>query len=246
MGSSSLWHGLATHWSLTKLQSELAGAVGLHARELWQTLVLAIAVATGAMVLGLVIGWHLRTSRRTPIVTIVGLALALAIPGPLVSLVVIDLLNHPLDSPAALLTRAYDQTLLAPWLVQMIRITPWAALVIAAGFARVPNVLIDAAKADGAGTWQTLRRVGLPTNVWMVTAAWLLAAALSAGELAATVLVMPPGPPTLTIRLFSLLHYGVEDRVAAISLVFLAGIATVAVIAVRLVGNGRRQPGGVI
>ncbi len=58
-GAQASGTGWQRTWSLTKLQSELAGAVGLHARELWQTLVLAIAVATGAMVLGLVIGWHL-------------------------------------------------------------------------------------------------------------------------------------------------------------------------------------------
>jgi len=168
-------------------------------------------------------------------------ALALATPGPVLGLAVIPLLNHPAGSVLSPLTWAYDYTLLAPWLVQTIRFVPIASLVLAAGFASVSDGLLDAARADGAGWWGRLLLVGLPLNVPMAAAAWLIVFALSVGELAATVLVMPPGTPTLTIRLFALLHYGIEDRVAAVSLVLLAGVSLVAALAVWLAGRGRLQ-----
>ena len=52
---------------------------------------------------------------------------------------------------------------------------------------------------------------------WQLTV-WLVVFALSMGELSATALVVPPGTPPLSVRLLTLLHYGVEDRVAAICL----------------------------
>ncbi|HEX6961911.1 MAG TPA: hypothetical protein VF175_08600, partial [Lacipirellula sp.] len=45
-----------------------------------------------------------------------------------------------------------------------------------------------------------------------------IALVLSIGELSATLLVVPPGVTPLSVRLFQLLHYGVDDRVAALVL----------------------------
>jgi iron(III) transport system permease protein len=52
-------------------------------------------------------------------------------------------------------------------------------------------------------------------------------AALSLGELSATLLVVPPGIEPLSVRLFSLLHYNVEDQVAAITLMLVSMHAVV-------------------
>jgi iron(III) transport system permease protein len=58
-----------------------------------------------------------------------------------------------------------------------------------------------------------------------MAAAWLIALAVAVGELAATVLVIPPGTTTIAVRIFSLLHYGVEDRVASLCLVMIGAVA---------------------
>lgn len=240
LGAVETSEGWQRVWQLSKLSGELAGAVGHHWRELLQTLALGAAVATTATLVGAFVGWHLRTCRRTPWVVLALFAFAMSVPGPILGLAAIKLLNHPLDSPLAPLTWAYDQTLFAPWLVQMIRFTPVAALIMGAGFATVPRQLIDAAQTDGAGPVARFWRIGLMQVLPQVVSTWLATFALSAGELSASILVMPPGPPTLTIRLFGLLHYGVEDRVSAMSLVLLAAVAMVAAGAVGLYGYGRR------
>jgi ABC-type spermidine/putrescine transport system permease subunit II len=55
------------------------------------------------------------------------------------------------------------------------------------------------------------------------------------GELAATVLVLPPQQSTaISVRVFQMLHYGVDDRLAAICLVMVMGIATLTGIAATL------------
>lgn len=68
--------------------------------------------------------------------------------------------------------------------------------------------------------------------------AWLVALAIVLGDLAASILVVPPGVITLPIRIFGLMHYGVEDQVAGICLVLVAVFAVVAAGAIRL-GAGK-------
>jgi iron(III) transport system permease protein len=73
-------------------------------------------------------------------------------------------------------------------------------------------------------------KVVLPCRFWALAVAWLLAFALALGELGASILVVPPGVETLSIHIFGLLHYGVEDRVAAICLALIGLFAIVAAV----------------
>ena len=52
--------------------------------------------------------------------------------------------------------------------------------------------------------------------------AWLVCVAFAMGEVSASILVVPPGMSTLSQRIFNLVHYGVEDRLAGICLSSLA------------------------
>lgn len=241
LGSAEVSGQWQRAWTAENLATELTGAAGHHYREILQTLELGAALAMCATLVGCAWGWRLRTVARSPAVSLALFALALSVPGPILGPLAIRLLNQPPGSVLSPLAWAYDHTLFAPWLVQMVRFVPVASLLMAAGFASVPRNQLDAARVDGAGWLRALWLVGLPQTLPMVAATFVVCFALSVGELAATVLVMPPGPPTLAVHLFSLLHYGVEDRVAAMSLVFLATISLVAAAALQLVSRARRS-----
>jgi ABC-type spermidine/putrescine transport system permease subunit II len=103
--------------------------------------------------------------------------------------------------------------------------------------------MLDAATVDGAGWWRRLLQIAIPQRRTAIAAAWLVGLAVAVGELAATVLVMPPqrGATALSIQVFQLLHYGVDDRVAAICLVMVASIAALTGIAAVLL---KRKYGG--
>ena len=60
--------------------------------------------------------------------------------------------------------------------------------------------------------------------------AWLTSAVVATGDLAASVLTVPPGVTTLPIRIFTLLHYGVEDVVAGICLALVVGFAAMTLV----------------
>jgi iron(III) transport system permease protein len=159
------------------------------------------------------------------------LAICLTIPGPLLGVAMIRLLNPPLGSPLAFLAPLYD-TYFPPWLVQTVRALPLVTLILWAALASVPHSLIDAAALDGAGWWGSLLRIALPLRWPAAIAAWLVGLAIAWGELSASVLVMPPSRATLiTVWIFRELHYGVDDRVSAAALVSAAGVACLSALA---------------
>jgi ABC-type spermidine/putrescine transport system permease subunit II len=145
---------------------------------------------------------------------------------------VIHILDRPVNSPLAALATLYDSNF-APWLVQTVRTLPIVTLILWPALASVPQVMLDTAAMDGTGWWGRLLRIAVPQRWPAIAAAWLIAFAVAIGELAATILVMPPqrGATALSIQVFQLLHYGVDDRVAAICLVMVFAIAAITGIA---------------
>jgi ABC-type spermidine/putrescine transport system permease subunit II len=148
---------------------------------------------------------------------------------------VINLLNRPPGSPLAALATLYDSNF-APWLVQTLRTLPIATLILWPALASIPQGMLDTAATDGTGWWGQLFRIAVPQRWPAIAAAWLISFTVAIGELAATILVMPPqrGATALSIQVFQLLHYGVDDRVAAICLVMVFAIAMITGIAATL------------
>ncbi len=163
------------------------------------------------------------------------ITLCLTIPGPVLGIITIRVLNRPPGSLFAPLASLYDSNF-APWLVQTVRAIPLATLILWPALASVPQVMLDTAATDGTGWWGRLLRIALPQRWPAVAAAWLVGFAVAIGELAATILVMPPqrGATALSIQIFQLLHYGVDDRVAAICLDTVFAIAAITGIAAAL------------
>jgi len=64
--------------------------------------------------------------------------------------------------------------------------------------------------------------------------AWLIGLALALGDLTAVSLVSPPGLEMLSVHVFNLVHYGVEDQVAGICLALTLGLCLLAVVVARL------------
>jgi len=115
--------GRTRTWSATKLAEQLAKAPRDFRGELWLSTKIGVAAATTALALALPLAWGLRTSltgmsiRRWPWLRLLLLSLCLTIPGPLLGVATIRLLNRPPDSPFAALAWLYDSNF-APWLVQ--------------------------------------------------------------------------------------------------------------------------------
>jgi iron(III) transport system permease protein len=223
--------GRVRDWSAAKVVERVAAAPREFRGELILSGAISAAAATGAVVIAIPLAWSMRLTRGIPWSQLAALSLCLTIPGPLLGIGLIRLLNQPPGATLAPLAALYDSNF-APWLVQTLRALPLVTLILWAALGTIPRVMLDAAATDGAGWWGQLLRIALPQRWQAVAAAWLVGFAVAVGEVAATVLVMPPGRSTaISVRIFQLLHYGVDDRVAAISLVLVLATATMTAIA---------------
>ena len=226
--------GRERSWSAGQALARLAAAPLEFGGDLWLSARWGAAAAAAAVLIGLPLAWSLRIARRPPFARLLALALCLTIPGPVLGIAVIKLLNQPPNTVLAVLAPLYD-SYFATWLVQTIRALPLVTLILWAALASIPQPMLDAAAIDGAGWWRRLLRIALPQRWPAVAAAGLIGFAIAIGELAATVLVLPPDRSTaITVRVFQLLHYGVDDRVAAISLVLAALTAVISAVGVLL------------
>jgi iron(III) transport system permease protein len=184
------------------------------------------------------IAWPARRGgwRATPAIVLA--ALALAIPGPLVGVWLIDLLNRP--SP--LFIFLYDRTIIAPALAQSVRALPVAILISWHAFATISDQQLAAAALDGAGSVQRFWLLGMGQRRGALAAAWLAAFAVASGDLAWSLLVLPPGVDTIQRRVFGLVHFGVEEQVAGIALLVTPAYALLAAAVVWLLGGGANRP----
>lgn len=231
--------GLVRTWSAAKCAAMIVDSPRRHPSELNWSLLTAALAATAAVALALGLAWLARRRGLRVVPLVAAIALGLAVPGPIVGVAIIGLLNRP-DWP--LLLWLYDRSITAPWLAMLIRSFPVAGLITWYAVNSVPEALLEAAAVDGAGPVRRLASVALPLMLPALAAAWLVALAVALGELSASILVTPPGMMTLSIRVFGLLHYGVEDRVAGICLALIAASALLAALAGWLVTQrpGRR------
>jgi len=225
-------------WSAWKCFQMVAVSPVRYSAEFGWSLGIGALAATASAAVATWLAWTARRGGWPGALVLAVTAVSLSVPGPVVGLALIGLLNRPEIPPLVWL---YDQSILAPWLAFSIRGLGPATLILWHAFRTVPQEMLDGAAVDGAGATAQLWRIVLPCRVWALGLAWIVALAVAMGDLAASVLVVPPGVSTLSIRIFGLLHYGVEDRVAGICLAQVAVFAAVAVGVMWLIRTWQEQ-----
>ncbi len=149
----------------------------------------------------------------------------LAVPSPLVGIGLIVLWN-------SLLPAGIYGTAAMPVFAALARFAPVAALIMLAQLRHTDPLLTDAARVFQRGVVRTWVLVRLPMLAPGLVAAACMVFALSAGELGATLLVIPPGLETVTIRMYNYLHYGSSGAVAGLGLVMTALMLAAGAVAV--------------
>ncbi len=219
--------GRVRTWSLSKTAAILARSLWSNRRELgWSLGVATLAATSASLVSAVMAAYARRGAARTAWVAIVA-AVLLAIPGPVLGILVIMGFNQP---ALPWLLDLYDRTVAPVWLAQTLRVLPVVLLITWLAARSIPDSLVDLARLDGfsrfgAGMWLLWG-----TRREVLVAGWLAGVALCVGELAATCLVCPPGIQPVSVLIFGKLHTGYEDDVAGICLV-LVGLVGVLVLA---------------
>ncbi len=210
--------GMTYSWSGARFMITLSESLTLFTREFYWSAVLAIVSATTACLLAAVLQWWMRARWQKWLVALT-MILMIGTPGAIVGMLLIALLNR---SEPAFLGELYDRTLLAPVLAQQFRLLPLALLMLSGLVATIDRRSWEIARMEGLSGWQQLRTILWPQtgSRWII--AWLILFVLSIGELSATILVLPPGVTTLSMRLFEMLHFGMRHQDSGLCLLLLA------------------------
>ena len=238
IGTASIGLGLP----MTALLSEVRGVSSWtellqgSGQAMLNSLTLAAVGATLVSGLALALGYARSRARRSAAVALDALFVALfAVPGTVVGVALIELWNQPTVVGALYGTDAMFV------LVYLARFTPLAALILAAGFRRVPPSQEEAAAVSGAGWLATMAVIVVPQLKRDWTVVWIIVFTLAFGELGASVLVTPPGESTLPVRIYTLIANAPRPHVAALALlqatVVLAPLALIAL----MLGMRREQ-----
>ncbi len=137
--------------------------------------------------------------------------LPIGLPAPLVGIGIISLWNN--DWTYAV----YDSELILV-LTYLARFLAVATLVMYAQLRRTDSLLLDAARIvrpSGTAYWT---QIYIPLMMRSGLVAMILTFVLALGELPASLLTLPPGSSTITIRVYNYMHYGASEMVASLCL----------------------------
>jgi iron(III) transport system permease protein len=108
-----------------------------------------------------------------------------------------------------------------------LRVLPIQLVILFGSLSREVQLLWEAALLDGAGLCARWRHVLLPSLAGPALLALLLGLVIGMADVGAAVITAPPGVPPLTVAIFGLLHYGLDDYVAALALWLLLAVGAV-------------------
>jgi iron(III) transport system permease protein len=188
---------------------------------------LAVAGVSGGLTagLGLVVCW-LAVEARWFQAGVLGLMAAVwALPGPVLGIGLKETIQRAIDlshSDWVATALYYGPSPLPLLWAYLVRFFPCAVALLWPMVRLLPAELRDAARVDGASPGQELRLVVLPLMAPACLRAGLAVAVLSLGELSASKLVETPGSQTFAHEVFTQMHYGVGNDLAALGLVLLA------------------------
>ena len=202
-------------------------------RAIFNSLILAIAAATIAVLIGAIIGWiDLRTKlpgrRFLDYISLVPLGL----PGIVMA---VALLQFWLAMPIAL----YG-TLTILLLAYTGRYIPLGVRAANASLRQIDGSLEESARILGASWGMTMREVTLPLIRPGLFAGWLLIFVPAIQELSASILLFSSNSITLAVAVFNLYETGYNEPVAALAMINVVIIGVAILLANRIGGGSQR------
>jgi iron(III) transport system permease protein len=225
---SLIWKsGLAGNpqeWSPRVAAAHLAIVFRLRGWLVVESCLLAACSGAFAAGLGLLVSWLALGSRWFRAGVLGLMAMIWALSSPLIGLGLKQTIALWVDwipaYPVAVALYYGPSPLPALW-AQTLRFFPCAVAMLWPVIRLLPPELHEAAQVDGARPRQELWYLILPLMAAVCLRAGLAVAILSLGELGAGKLVSTPGSQTFAHEVFTQMHYGVTNDVAALCLVLL-------------------------
>jgi iron(III) transport system permease protein len=156
----------------------------------------------------------LHTSLRTNHLWWVAVLLPIALPSTLIGVGLIQTWNHPWSH------WMYDSSFVT-MISSVFRVVPFGVLLMYAQQRKLDDSMLEAAKVYQRNWIHRFLRVKWPVVKGDLLVCFLLCFSLSITELGATILTVPAGKSTLTMRIYTLMHYGATEMVTGLGLMML-------------------------
>jgi iron(III) transport system permease protein len=137
--------------------------------------------------------------------------LPFAIPATVLGIGLVYVWNRPY------LDRVYSSAVILA-IAFIARFLPFAVRAMAAGFSQIAPNLREAALLHECSDFRRWFKIERPLIQRSMAVSWLIGFILCMNELGATLLVIPPGYGTLSLKIYNLMHYGANQMVAGMAL----------------------------
>lgn len=183
--------------------------------EIYNTLWISFAGSLACVPLSLLAGEWLMRKTGTSKVRWMILLLPMAVPSALTGIGLVSFWSREW------LPFIYGTSLMTV-LAGVCRFFTLSVVIHSIGMMSIPKELLYVDRLYSPSRLYSWRRVRLPLMAPYIAASILIVFSLIACELGATLLVVPPGNATLTLKIYNYLHYGASDTVALLCLTILA------------------------
>lgn len=199
-----------------------SGSIGIYAvaiktsmKPIVISLVLSLCGASACTLLGFFLGYfaeRLRSSWKN--ILDVGATLPLAVPGAIWGIGLIKLWNNP-----------YTQWIYSTQVIVIFgfiaSFLPFAVKTMASNFKQLNVNMEEAGILSRAGFLKILRKILIPLSGRAILISWIICFIFCMGESTASLLVIPAGIETLSIKIYAIMDYGVGQLTAALCVILI-------------------------
>jgi iron(III) transport system permease protein len=224
LGEARAGHG----WSLLQAGEHLWLACKVRSAVVFESVSWALAAGLLAASLALVACWLSLDSPAFRRGTRLLAAFLWALPGPILGLGLEEMIRLIVDAVEwrPLQTALYYGPSPLPTLwAHVLRLFPFALALVWPTVRQMPRELREALQVEGGRPWQDLLWVVAPAARRAYWQAVLGVAILALGELGASKILETPGSITFAHQVFTLMHYGLSNDLAAHCLLLLIAIS---------------------
>jgi iron(III) transport system permease protein len=233
--------GMPREWSAATVWQHLRVVTVVDSSRITASLGLAAGAGLVCAALALLAAWAAVGSRGFRPGVLILVAIAWALPGPIVGLglkkTIAALLDATNNSGVVAQVLWYGPSPFPLLWTDLLRFFPFALAMLWPAVQQVPRELREAARVDGAGPTAEFWLVVRPLTASAFRRTVLAVGVLSLGELSAGKLVSTPGMPSFAETIFTKMHYGITNDLAASCLLLLAFVTAGAA----LLGASLRQ-----
>ncbi len=203
-------------YSLANLMSVVSNVPQEFATELQWSFLIAAVSSVMILTLAIAISWMAIESSAWQLLLMISFAICCSLPGPLIGTGLLQIRN---GLEIGTVNWLFDRTIFAPVIANLVFCWPMGCIPVWMILHNTASDSLEHAKTDGVSSVARLLRIVLAGNFVACCGCLLIVFAICFGELSASQLVVPPGMDTLPRRMLGMLHSGVDDTTAGLTIV---------------------------